>query len=403
MGKKFEGFMMDNVLVVDDDRVILRVLEKKVKEVGFRPICCDSMKMALEKAKDETIFAALLDLNLPDAPNGEVVDEILALKIPSIILTSLYDDDVRIKMTSKNIVDYVIKNREESFDYAVSYVKKLKGYSKQKALIVEDSSPQRLYIKRLVSALLFEVYEAQNGVEALEIMEKHPDIKLVITDYYMPEMDGYDLTIKLRKKYKEDNLVILALTGHDSKETSSKFLKFGASDYLPKPFTKEELNYRIIKKMDVLSMLGEIKEYAEQLKFANESIKFANQSKLRYIQTIEEYLDIIDRHVLMSRSDLDGNITYVSNAFLKLTGYEWSELVGHNHRKLRHPDTPKETYVEMWEMITQNKAWKGTLKNVAKSGEVFCVDVTISPYFDQQNEKEGYVAFRTNVVSEKSE
>lgn len=214
----------------------------------------------------------------------------------------------------------------------------------------------------------------------------------------MPEMDGFELTLKLRRDYKEDQLVIVALTAHDSKDTSSKFLKFGASDYLAKPFTREEFNYRINKKMDILEMVEEIKDYAEQLELANESIRHANTAKLKYIQTIEEYLDIIDRHVLISKTDLEGNITYASNAFLKLMGFEWTELVGQNHRVMKHPDMPENVFKELWGTITSQKTWNGDVKNKKKNGDIAWLQTTISPIIDEKKEHVGYVAIRNNLT-----
>lgn len=389
---------MKKILVVEDDRVLSKVIEKKVKAIGFIPFLAPTMKAAENFIESEEFFAAMLDLNLPDAPNGEVVDFVLEKKIPSIVLTSLYDNDTRISMSKKSIVDYVIKNREESIDYAVHIIKRIHHYKDTKALIVEDSAPQRLFIKRMMEALLFQTFEAENGVEALKVFEEHPDIKLVLTDFHMPEMDGFELTLKLRRDYKEDQLAIVALTAHDSKDTSAKFLKFGASDYLAKPFTREEFNYRINKKMDILEMVEEIKDYAEQLEIANESIRHANTAKLKYIQTIEEYLDIIDRHVLISKTDLEGNITYASNAFLKLMGFEWMELVGQNHRVMKHPEMPEDVFKEMWGTISEKKTWNGDVKNKKKNGDIVWLQSTISPIIDDKKEHVGYVAIRNNLT-----
>lgn len=388
---------MDKVLIVEDDKMLGKVIDKKVAALGFKAIHAYTREEALAKMARIDFFAALLDLNLPDAPYGEVVDDVLERKIPSIILTSLYDDDTRINVSTKPIVDYVIKTREESIDYAVKTLQRIRRYSRMKALVVEDSAPQRQFIKKMTEELLFETFEAEDGVKALEIIEKHPDIALVVTDYNMPNMDGLELMLKLRRDYKEDQMVIIALTGYDSKELSSRFLKFGASDYLPKPFTKEEFNYRINKKMDIFQFIEEIKDYSEKLEIANNSIRHANEAKLRYIQTIEEYLDIIDKNVLLTKTDKEGKITYASNAFCRISGFNMSELIGKDHNVMRHPDMPKKIFKDMWGTIEAGKSWEGEIKNRKKCGEPFWLKTTISPLMEGSRHV-GYVSIRTNLT-----
>jgi PAS domain S-box-containing protein len=389
---------MEKILVVEDDKVFAKIVSNKLKQIRFSPFVAPSLKDAQILTTEHQFFAALLDLNLPDAPDGEIVDFILGKKIPSVVLTGTYDDDIRIAMNQKSIIDYVLKTREEGIDYAIHLIKRIFYYQNTKALVVEDSASQRLFIRKLLDALLFQTFEAENGVQALEIMKKNPDIKLVLTDFYMPEMDGFELTLQLRKQHKEDSLVIVALTAHDSKDTASKFLKFGASDYLVKPFTKEELNYRINKKMDILEMIQEIKDYSEKLEIANESIRHANSARIKYIQTIEEYLDIIDRHVLLSKTDLEGNITYASSAFLKLLGYTWAELVGKNHRVMRHPDISDSFFKEMWQTISKKDTWTGEFKSQKKNGDSLWFHTTISPIVDDTAKHTGYVAIRNDMT-----
>jgi C4-dicarboxylate-specific signal transduction histidine kinase len=124
---------------------------------------------------------------------------------------------------------------------------------------------------------MFEIYEAQDGKEALNQLQQNSDIKLVVTDYNMPNMDGFELTLEIRKTRKKDSLVIVACTAKDSTILSSKFLKFGANDYIAKPFTKEEFNYRINQSMETLytieSLAFKTKELDELNKNLQEKVK----------------------------------------------------------------------------------------------------------------------------------
>ncbi len=81
----------------------------------------------------------LLDLGLPDAPNGEVVDFVTKFNIPSIVLTGSKIEEHEERFRNKNIVDYVIKEGNFSIRYAVSLVKRIISNDKIDILVVDDS------------------------------------------------------------------------------------------------------------------------------------------------------------------------------------------------------------------------------------------------------------------------
>lgn len=120
-----------------------------------------------------------------------------------------------------------------------------------------------------------------------------------------------------------------------------------------------------------------------------------------YSKNLQQNIDIIDKHVLISYSDKKGNITYVSEALCKLTGYTKEELIGKNHRIFKHPDTPKATFKRLWQTITQGEVFKGELKNKSKSGEAYWIDVTITPMINKYGEIEGYSAIRQDITDKK--
>jgi len=110
---------------------------------------------------------------------------------------------------------------------------------------------------------------------------------------------------------------------------------------------------------------------------------------------------MIDEYIIFSETDLDGTIIYTSQAFCEAAGYEKEELIGQNHRKIRHEDTPLSLYDEMWATITKNKTWRGELKNVTKDGGFFWVDAIMNPIFNKDGEKVGYRSIRADVTDKK--
>ena len=116
---------------------------------------------------------------------------------------------------------------------------------------------------------------------------------------------------------------------------------------------------------------------------------------------MKKYIKIVDENVLTSSTDLDGNITYASEAFCEISGYTKDELIGTNHRIIRHSDMKESTYKELWETITSGKTWKGEIKNKKKNGDYYWVKASISPMFDNKGEIISYTAVREDITDKK--
>jgi len=118
------------------------------------------------------------------------------------------------------------------------------GLALAKVLIVEDHHGLRGYLKQILQAR-FELLEAENGQEALEILGQHKDCKLVITDIMMPVMDGYELLERLKVEEQYREIPVIVLTAREKEEDQLKAMRLGVDDYLLKPFEEEELLARI--------------------------------------------------------------------------------------------------------------------------------------------------------------
>ena len=78
----------------------------------------------------------------------------------------------------------------------------------------------------------------------------------------------------------------------------------------------------------------------------------------------------VDEHTLIvSKTDLKGMITYVNKAFIDISGFTESELIGQPHNILRHPDMPPEAYADMWRDLKDGRPWTGVVKNRCKNGD----------------------------------
>lgn len=124
---------------------------------------------------------------------------------------------------------------------------------KVKVLIAEDSPGQRLLLRKNLETAGFEVLEAGNGEEALKIIEKTYDLHLLITDMYMPVMDGYNL-IKTIRDRQIPSVYIIAITATKDQEALVKTFNVGANDYLTKPIFHQELHLRLRNGINLLRL-----------------------------------------------------------------------------------------------------------------------------------------------------
>ena len=106
---------------------------------------------------------ARVNLNLPDAPDGEVVDMILSHKIPSIVLTGSMDKEVREAILKKEVIDYVFKGNIDDVNYIFALIERLHKNRGIKVLVVDDSIATRAHIKALLQQQMFTVLVAAHG------------------------------------------------------------------------------------------------------------------------------------------------------------------------------------------------------------------------------------------------
>ena len=116
---------------------------------------------------------------------------------------------------------------------------------------------------------------------------------------------------------------------------------------------------------------------------------------------LARYIDIVDRYVISSQTDLNGVIIETSTAFCEVSGYSKAELIGQPHSIVRHPDTPQSTYEDLWGTITKGNVWSGELKNVAKDGSLYWLDAIIDPIRSESGDICGYISIRQNITDKK--
>jgi len=251
-----------SLLVVEDSLVQSKIICQRFGALTSFPLLA-AYTMAetenLASAHKDELFAAVVDLNLPDAPNGEAVDICLAHGIPCIVLAASFDETVRKSFIDKRVADYFLKGSIEDLEPLVAAVQRIYANYGVKALVVDDSSTQRALVKKLLAVQCISSVDAADGMDALEVLAAHPEITLVITDYNMPRMDGIELIKKIREKHNIHRMAVIGLSSSGSGALTAKFLKNGANDFLTKPFEVEEFYWRVNQTLNILDVMGELK------------------------------------------------------------------------------------------------------------------------------------------------
>jgi two-component system chemotaxis response regulator CheY len=115
----------------------------------------------------------------------------------------------------------------------------------KKALVVDDSKAVRQIERKYLEELGFEVLEAENGKEALEVLKEHPDISLILLDWHMPVMNGYEFLKTLRANPQHQEIKVMMVTTENQQKSVIDAIMAGANEYLMKPFDKEMLETKI--------------------------------------------------------------------------------------------------------------------------------------------------------------
>ncbi|PHO11924.1 response regulator [Malaciobacter marinus] len=248
-------------------------------------------------------------------------------------------------------------------------------------LYVEDHFSTQEELGKIFKTFFKKVYIASDGKEGLELYLNNKDeIDVIISDINMPNLSGIGMLKEIRK-LKIDVPLIFA-TAYSESKFLLEAIKLNTSAYILKPY-------------DVENMILKVQSIAKE----------KENSKLVEFQQIEmqQYIDVIDKVAIISRTNPKGIITFVNDKFCETSGYEEDELLGKAHNIVRHPDMPSEIFKGLWSDIQSGKIWQGKVKNKAKDGESYYVNSTIIPRFNSKKEIIEYIGIRFLITDEENE
>jgi len=251
--------MFDKILIIDDNIRYTNILKNKL-EISLNVNC----KIATDYNTINDIYNYSIYFIRVNSKNTITIEKLINNN-KSVILLSEKDDELTRKDIQKFAAsDYIITNSASKGNVALRIANRLLNNSKLTIMIIDDSPLILTTLSLILQTQNLNYIECSNGQEALDYLNNPTTttVDLIITDYEMPIMDGYEFTKLVRVKYPIEELPILILSGTQDSIMIARFLKIGANDYIPKPFINEEFIARLSNTLNILEMFKKIRNMA---------------------------------------------------------------------------------------------------------------------------------------------
>ena len=240
-----------------------------------------------------------------------------------------------------------------------SFLKKLN------ILFIESNTEDREHFSNILYKFFNNVVVCSNGKDGIDnFLEKRQEyfLDIIICDKTLEDITGIEVLKKIREIDSEIPFII----------TSPKIevddlliaIKYKATDYLSKPINGKDMIFCIERVCH--------NKYHERL-------------KLLMQEDLEELRAVINEVALVSKTDLEGNITFINSYFTEITGYSQDEIIGQNRLILKDENTSALIYKDLFEKVKEGIIWEGKLKDISKTKEEYYIYLTVLPIYDKKN------------------
>lgn len=368
----FEIQKLNSILYVEDNKETQKELTEFLTFFCIELFVANNGQEGLALYKENTIDLVISDIKMP------LMDGILMCKE----IKKINKNQKIVLLTAFNELEYL----QQAIDLHVN------GYIK-KPINLEVLEQK---IDDISSALFYKKNKEEKNKELETIFETTND-GIAIVDLETNFLFCNDAFSKMLGYTKEElyklNSIELGIKEKKDRsvEVLNKILQKGHFQNYEKIYRTKDGD-EIIVDMNVTLM----PDNKRLLLAARDTTEQKEQQRL-----LDGYINIIEENVLTTTTDIDGIITYVSNAVCKTSEYSKEELVGSKHNILKDSSMPQEIYKELWETIVSDKTWEGELKNKKKNGESYWIYLKITPIYDKHKYKIGYTSIMQNITDKK--
>ena len=247
-------------------------------------------------------------------------------------------------------------------------------------LYVETNRSTAKFFYNILSKMFKEVILVDNSKTALEcFFNQGKKIDIIISDMQLERGNrGIDILEKVRQK--DENIPFILTSGVFDTEELLQAIKLKATDFLTKPLNSN----------DLLSCVEKI-----CLNFYYEEVKEESSSEMNYI------VDVINEVALISKTNLNGEITYVNDYFSKISGYSKDEILGKSHDLIK--DSTFQIITLDKDNLFDSKLWDGKVKNISKNGEQFYTYLSVLNSFNNNKQELIWIRFLANEYEQEQE
>jgi diguanylate cyclase (GGDEF)-like protein len=245
------------LLIVEKCKLTSNILKQIATSCGYDAIAVHSFLDAKASFhQNRKIDIVITNHNVDDSISGQVTDYFIKHTIPVIVFTEKASIQTQTEIMQYEIIDFISNENTQAFLYLRRLLISQISNKDITILIVDDSSTSLRHMNKLLVRRNFNVLQAKNGRVALDILNKNPNVKIIITDHEMPKMSGVELTHRIRDKYSKGTKNIIGVSGlNENHIQSSRFLKNGADDFIRKPYSDSEFYCRVMQSIEMLNYI----------------------------------------------------------------------------------------------------------------------------------------------------
>jgi CheY-like chemotaxis protein len=233
-------------------------------------------------------------------------------------------NNIQVKVPSGNILDLPYNAPKELSDEG--QYPRLDNDART-VLIVEDNQELMMLMRQLLRTK-YHVLTASNGVEALDVIREN-DLDIIVSDVMMPQMDGYELTRRIKQDEDMSHLPIILLTAKIQNEDQQEALTAGADDYITKPFSIKNLTLHIDNIVENRERIRRVTQTAEALEEepAPRPMSLDDVFLKKAIECINAHLDDSDYDRDTFAADMGASASTLYNKLRALTGMNVSSFI----------------------------------------------------------------------------
>lgn len=366
-----------SMLILESSLVFSNVLQKNLCALNYRVTLAKTLYQAVELLSVQTFDVIVLDLHLRDG-EGEMILQNLSILDPKLkMIVYSIDHDPNRSHTWDRYGVLAFLSKSDPIAHIVRKIDALAQSCDQepraRLLWIGELESTAQHVRTLLHVRNYRLFVAQSQEEAFSFAP---------IDLILLELDVYDTASverlrQVRAAYAEPQTPIFIVTQAYDSALLHALIQNGANEFFVKPLLGE--------------MLG------ERIDFWLERQRIQNVQQ-REGRLLQEYKNVIDKSMIVSKTDPHGIITYVNEQFCDISGYRADELIGRSHRIVRHPDTPESVFQDLWKTILSGNIWKGVLKNRKKDGSAYWVHAFIYPIITRQGQIDEVIAIRNDVT-----